>query len=54
MWEELHGISNEELVSVFQYALDNKPQGITYVYNEPFLENPERMLKYLLEQSDPD
>lgn len=42
MWEELHGISNEELVSVFQYALDNKPEGITYVYNEPFLENPER------------
>lgn len=42
MWEELHGISNEELISVFQYALDNKPEGITYVYNEPFLENPER------------
>lgn len=42
MWEELHGISNEELVSVFQYALDNKPEGITYVYNEPFLENSER------------
>lgn len=42
MWEELHGISNEELVSLFQYALDNKPEGITYVYNEPFLENPER------------
>lgn len=42
MWEELYGISNEELVNVFQYALDNKPEGITYVYNEPFLENPER------------
>lgn len=42
MWEELHGITNEELISVFQYALDNKPEGITYVYNEPFLENPER------------
>lgn len=42
MWEELHGVSNEELASIFQYALDNKPQGITYVYNEPFLENPER------------
>lgn len=42
MWEELHGISNEELVSIYQYALDNKPEGITYVYNEPFLENPER------------
>lgn len=42
MWEELHKISNEELVNVFQYALDNKPEGITYVYNEPFLENSER------------
>lgn len=42
MWEELHGISDEELVSVFQYALENKPEGITYVYNEPFLENPKR------------
>ena len=42
MWEELHGITNEELISIFQYALDNKPEGITYVYNEPFLENSER------------
>lgn len=42
MWEEVHGISNEELVGVFQYALENKPEGITYVYNEPFLENSQR------------
>lgn len=42
MWQELYGISNEELVSVFQYALENKPDGVTYVYNEPFLENSER------------
>ena len=42
MWEELHGVSNEELARIFQYALDNKPEGITYVYNEPFLENSER------------
>lgn len=42
MWQELYGISNEELVSIFQYALENKPDGITYVYNEPFLENSER------------
>ena len=42
MWQELYGISNEELVSIFQYALENKPDGVTYVYNEPFLENPER------------
>lgn len=42
MWQELYGISNEELVSIFKYALENKPDGVTYVYNEPFLENPER------------
>ena len=42
MWQELYGISNEELVSIFQYALENKPDGVTYVYNEPFLENHER------------
>lgn len=42
MWQELYGISNQELVSIFQYALENKPDGVTYVYNEPFLENPER------------
>lgn len=42
MWQELYGISNQELVSIFQYALENRPDGVTYVYNEPFLENPER------------
>ena len=49
MWQELYGISNEELVSIFQYALANKPDGVTYVYNEPFLENPERR-KVVIEQ----
>lgn len=42
MWQELYGISTEELISVFKYAQENKPEGVTYVYNEPFLENPER------------
>lgn len=42
MWEELYGISNEDLVNIYKYALENKPEGVTYVYNEPFLENPER------------
>ena len=42
IWEETFGISTEELTGVFQYALDNKPDGVTYVYNEPFLENPQR------------
>lgn len=49
-WQELYGITNEDLFGnaekgikgVFQYALDNKPEGVTYVYNEPFLENKER------------
>ncbi len=49
MWQELYGISNEELVSIFQYAQQNKPDEVTYVYNEPFLENPERR-KAVLEQ----
>ena len=49
MWQEIYGISNEELVGVFQYAQENKPEGITYVYNEPFLENPERRKKVLEE-----
>ena len=42
MWQEMYGISNEELLNVFQYALEHKPEGVTYVYNEPFLENSER------------
>jgi len=42
IWEETFAISTEELMEVFQYALDNKPDGVTYVYNEPFLENPQR------------
>lgn len=49
MWQKLYGISNEELMSIFQYAQENKPDGVTYVYNEPFLENPERR-KSVLEQ----
>lgn len=49
MWQELYGISNKELVSTFQYALDKKPDEVTYIYNEPFLENPERR-KAVIEQ----
>lgn len=49
MWKELYGISNEDLVDIFQHAQDKKPDGVTYVYNEPFLENPERR-KAVLEQ----
>ncbi|MBR6033420.1 MAG: endo-1,4-beta-xylanase [Clostridia bacterium] len=42
MWQELHGISLEDLAQIFRDARENKPEGVTYVYNEPFLENDER------------
>lgn len=41
-WEQEYGIGLDELLEVFKYALDNKPENVTYVYNEPFLENQER------------
>ena len=57
MWKEIYGITNEDLFGnaekgiegVFSYAVKNKPEGVTYVYNEPFLENEERR-KVVLEQ----
>ena len=42
MWQLKYGITLEELMQTFSYALENKPEGVTYVYNEPFLENLER------------
>lgn len=41
-WEQEYGIELKELIPVFQYAIDHKPEGVTYVYNEPFLENDDR------------
>lgn len=41
-WEQEYEIGLDELLEVFKYALDNKPENVTYVYNEPFLENQER------------
>ena len=45
IWQDKFDISLEELLEVFDYALENKPKGVTYVYNEPFLENTERRKK---------
>lgn len=42
IWEEKYGINMQELMQVYEYALDNKPEGVTYVYNEPFLEDADR------------
>jgi len=42
IWEKEYGISLQDLTDIFQYAKDHKPDEVTYVYNEPFLENEER------------
>lgn len=45
IWEERYGISIEDLVSTFQYAKDNKPEGVKYLYNEPHLEDKDKRKK---------
>lgn len=45
IWKEMYGITMEELLSCFNYALENKPEGVSYLYNEPFLESDERRKK---------
>lgn len=47
IWEERYGISMSELMSCFDYALTNKPDGVSYLYNEPFLEDNERRQKVI-------
>lgn len=45
IWEQKYGISMPELMSCFEYALVNKPKGVNYLYNEPFLEDDQRRQK---------
>lgn len=45
IWEQKYGISLPELMSCFEYALVNKPEGVNYLYNEPFLEDDQRRQK---------
>lgn len=45
IWETKYGISIQEICSVFEYAKEHKPNGISYLYNEPFLEDTERRRK---------
>ena len=47
IWEKNYGITLEELMEVFKYAFEHKPEGVSYVYNEPFLEDDERRKKVL-------
>ena len=45
IWESKYGITMDELLPAFDYALQNKPEGVSFLYNEPFLENDERRKK---------
>lgn len=45
IWEIRYGITPADLVEIFDYALVNKPEGINYLYNEPFLEDSRRREK---------
>lgn len=47
IWEKKHGITIDDITDVFSYALENKPDGVSYLYNEPFLEDPKRRKKVL-------
>ncbi len=48
IWYERFGISINDLIEhCFKYALEHKPEGVVYLYNEPFLENDERRKKVI-------
>lgn len=44
-WQKQYGITIKDIAGVFEYAKEHKPEGVTYVYNEPFLEDDERRQK---------
>lgn len=54
IWERRFGITMPELLSCFDYALENKRDGMSYLYNEPFLENDERRKAVLRTLSEID
>lgn len=47
IWEKTYGINIDELCEIFRYAFENKPQGVSYVYNECFLEDCEKRKKVI-------
>lgn len=54
IWERNFGITIDELLDVFDYAFINKKEGMSYLYNEPFLEDTKRRKKVfeVLEEID--
>lgn len=45
IWETKYGITIQDICDVFAYAQQHKPEGVNYLYNEPFLEDSERRRK---------
>jgi len=45
IWQTKYGITIQDICNVFDYAKEHKPEGISYLYNEPFLEDSERRKK---------
>ncbi len=47
IWETKYGISIQDICNIFAYAKEHKPEGVSYLYNEPFLEDAERRKKVI-------
>lgn len=45
IWEKNYGITIQDICKVFTYAKEHKPEGVSYLYNEPFLEDADRRRK---------
>ena len=45
IWETKYGITIQDICNVFTYAQKHKPEGVSYLYNEPFLEDTGRRKK---------
>ncbi len=47
IWEKKHNINLSDLLEIFEYAIKNKPDGVSYIYNESNLENRDKRIKIL-------
>ena len=47
IWLTKYGITFQDICDVFKYAKEHKHEGVSYLYNEPFLEDSKRREKVL-------
>lgn len=54
IWEGKYGITTKDIAEIFEYAREHKPEGVSFIYNEPFLEDDDRRQKVfeVLEEID--